>query len=40
MMSIKEVSEIGLNAPREKLFFSMEESSGNIWLARINQPFE
>ena len=37
MMSMEGV-EIGLNATRDRLFFSLVESSGNIWLARINQP--
>ena len=38
MMPFQELGEIGLNATRDRLFFSLVESSGNIWLARINQP--
>jgi hypothetical protein len=38
MMPIQQAFEIGLNATRDRLFFSLVESSGNIWLARINQP--
>jgi hypothetical protein len=37
MMPFQELGEIGLNATRDKLFFSLVESSGNIWLTRINQ---
>ncbi|MGH9722647.1 MAG: protein kinase domain-containing protein, partial [Bryobacteraceae bacterium] len=35
MMPIQQMFEVGLNATRDKLFFSLVESSGNIWLARI-----
>ena len=35
MMPIPDTREIGLNAARDRLFFSLVESTGNIWLARI-----
>jgi Tol biopolymer transport system component len=37
MMAFTDASEIGLNATRERLFFSLVESSGSIWLARMNK---
>jgi len=38
MMPIAEYTEIGLNASADRLFFSLVESIGNIWLARIGAP--
>jgi hypothetical protein len=38
MMPITDVPEIGLSVTGDRLFFSLVESSGNIWLAQINQP--
>jgi hypothetical protein len=35
MMPMQDNREIGLNAARDKLFFSLVEFTGNIWLARI-----
>jgi hypothetical protein len=34
-MPVKEVSGIGLSVTRTKLFFSMPETTGNIWLAQV-----
>ena len=35
MMPIQDASTIGLRAARDRLFFSLVESTGNVWLGRI-----
>ena len=36
LMPTEEVARIGLSVTRDKIIFSMVETSGNIWLARFN----